>query len=162
VRVRFVTCSDIVSSLIRDCEGPMAPWVKFTPSHVELAGFALPDGTPGYLGAHDQGGVMIRPVGYDKATLTGELLVDVPLPDEAAAIAFARSKIGTPYDFGAILGFLVFKDLHQDKHAICSAYVTAVLTVGKLFTGALAREPSQIDPADLLFLLSGRFAIGTT
>lgn len=65
MRIRFVTCSDLVSSLIRDREGPANPaCLSFTPSHVEVADFATPDGKPGYLGAHDVGGIMVRPVGY--------------------------------------------------------------------------------------------------
>lgn len=155
--IRAVTCSDLVSRLIRAREGFADPRVlKFVPSHVELAGFTLPDGSPAYLGAHDDGGVACRPVGYDKATLTGEAFFDVPLPNEDAARTYALGKIGEPYDFAAILGFLVpLADPQSNDHAICSAFVISTLIAGALFN-MLAKPVWDITPLDVAFLLSAR------
>src|SRR5271155_3941042 len=96
IRLRFVTCDDLVSSMIRDRAGTVMP---FPPSHVEAV---VPEG---YLGAHDVGGVAIRPVGYDRATLLHELFVDVPAdPAQAQTFdTFIRAKIGAPYDWQAIV-----------------------------------------------------------
>lgn len=116
----------------------------------------------GYLGAHDQGGVQIRKVGYDAASLTGEAFVDVALTPEgaAAAEAYARSKIGTPYDFEAILGFVVpFADLHENRHLICSAFMTLTAKAGGAFPFPLAKEAHTVSPLDLFFWFSGRTAI---
>jgi hypothetical protein len=167
MRLRFVTCNDPVSGLIRDREGDIAKWVGFTPSHVEIAAFAsgpvlVSYGKPGYLGAHYDGGVAIRPVGYDTAKLLHELFVDVPLPDEAAAEAWARKKIGATYDWRAILDFLIPEDWHARGELICSAFCTGALENGNAWSHPLALPWHMVSPALLLFWLSGRIVIATT
>lgn len=155
MKLRFVTCSDPESTAIRDREGAMAPWVAFTPSHVEMVV------AEGYLGAHADGGVAIRPIGYDKATLTNELILDVG-GDDAAADAYARSKIGTPYDWGAIFDFVDFVlpvDLHEKGHLICSAFMTIASRKARALPYRLAKLAHQTSPADLLLVFSGRMAI---
>lgn len=149
MRLRFVTCNDAVSELIRYREGDMAKWVGFTPTHVEIA---VPGG---YLGAHYDGGVAIRPIGYDKAKLAHELFVDVTLPDEEDADKWARAKIGSPYDWKAILEFILDTPLHEHKALICSAFCTGALDAGGKFIYPLAKAWHQISPSDLLFWLSG-------
>lgn len=160
MQLRFVACSDPVSIAIRAREGDMARWVGFTPSHVELAGFAMPDGTPGYLGAHDEGGVAIRPVGYDKATLEHELFVDVALPDEKAARDWAVSKVGAPYDWRAIIDYLIPENLHMTGDLICSAFATGAMDNGGAFAFPIALPWHLVSPAGLLFWLSGKMKIG--
>jgi hypothetical protein len=152
MRFRFVTCSDMVSSLIRDREGEAVP---FTPSHTELAV------SGGYLGAHYDGGVAIRPVGYDRATMLRELFLDVPLgtAGDAAAEAFARSKIGAAYDWQAIVDFVLPTTLHENKHLICSAFMFLTAKAGGAFAFPVAVPAHAISPRDLLFLFSGRQAI---
>ncbi len=159
MRLRFVTCSDAVSDAIRAREGAMARWVGFTPSHAELTGFAMADGGPGYLGAHADCGVAIRPIGYDKATLSNELFVDVALPNEAAAMQWARSKLGAAYDWTAILDYLLPADFHQRGDFICSALCTGALDKGGAFAQPLALPWHLVSPALLLFWLSGRTQI---
>lgn len=162
MRLRFITCADPLSWLIRDRGGQMVPAIGFTPSHVEMVV------AEGYLGAHDDGGVQVRPVGYDDAKLLplpdgkrAELFVDVPLSPagEHAAETYARSMIGTPYDWGAILGFLLPCNANEHKHLICSAFMTAALKFGGALKFPLARAPHAIAPADLLFVLSAVVAI---
>lgn len=161
MRIRFVRHSDLASGLICDREGEVAP---FVPSHVEIV-VQNPDGSLGYLGALDDReggaapGVQIRPAGYDKATMLHELFVDVALPDEAAAEKFARSKIGEPYDWEAIVDYLLPLALHETRHLICSAFVTLALKAGGEFVFPLAAAPHATSPRDVLFWLSGRMAI---
>lgn len=155
MRLRFVTGNDFVSRLILVREGAMASWVNYVPSHVEMV--VTTNGVVGYLGAHDDGGVQIRPIGYDKDYLAAERFVDYALPDEAAAEKYARSKIGEPYDFAAILDLAAPAplDLHLNEHCICSALMTQVLAKGGAFTSPLGLPPHLISPADLLFWISG-------
>lgn len=153
MRLRFVTCNDPVSDLIRDREGDMAAWVGFTPSHVEIIV------REGYLGAHYDGGVAIRSVGYDKATILHELFVDVALSNEAAAEAWARHKIGATYDWRAILDYLVPENFHQRAALICSAFCTGALDNGGAFAYPPALPWHLVSPALLLFWLSGRTKI---
>lgn len=150
--VRAITCNDQISGLIRAREGTVdKAYLGFVPSHVEIV---VPEG---YLGAHDDGGVQIRPTNYDAATLSGEAFFTVPLPDEQAAESYARSKIGTPYDFFAILDFVLPLgfDPAANSHAICSAFVRSALTAGKRFT-RLVKPAWNTDPLDIAFLLSGQ------
>src|SRR6185437_8685915 len=62
IRLRFVASNDITSRLIRFQAGVSMP---FTPSHVE----ALTVDGKEYIGAHIDGGIRARPVGYDAASL---------------------------------------------------------------------------------------------
>jgi hypothetical protein len=155
MKLRFVTCSDVVSELIRDREGEMETAIGFTPSHVEMVV------AEGYLGAHDEGGVAIRPVGYDKATLLHELILEVPLPagGDAAAEKFARSRLGEPYDWQAIIDFVLPVSLHQPRHYICSALMTLTARAGGAFPYALGLPAHAISPRDLLFWFTGRIAL---
>ena len=144
MRLRFRHCSDFLSGMIARHHGETHP---FAPTHVDLV---LDDG---YLGAHDHG-IAFRPVGYDKVTLVHELFVDVPLPDEAAAQAFALSKVGCPYDWEAILDFVLPIELHEPRHLICSAFARLTLEAGGFFPYPLAVPAHATSPRDLLFLLS--------
>lgn len=154
MKLRFVTCNDPLSAMIRDREGEASP---FTPSHVEMVV------AEGYLGAHDdERGVQIKPVGYDKATMMHELFVMVPLTvdGDRAAEKYARGKLGSPYDWGAILDFILPTNFHAPRHVICSALMTSTAQAGGAFPYALARAPHTISPLDLMFWFSGRVDIG--
>jgi hypothetical protein len=76
-------------------------------------------------------------------------------------MSFARSKLGAPYDWLAIIEFLMPVALHEAHHFICSALMTLVAVKGGAFP-ALAKERHTVSPADLLFVLSGRVAINKT
>lgn len=171
IRLRFVTGSSTISALIRAQERTTMP---FTPSHVEAAlpdhssagtPFCAADGKPlpaGYLGAHYDGGVMLRPVGYDAATMTNQVFVDL----EAGAsttdyfYSFLISKIGAPYDWKSILDFIdPLQDHHDSQHVICSALQTLGLRACGWFASPLPVPAHQISPRDLLLLIGGRVAI---
>ena len=154
IKIRFVTGSDIVSGLIRLQAGVATP---FTPSHVECVS---QDGKS-YIGAHPQGGVSARPIGYD-APFKAELIVELPVVApavEADFYSFVNSKLGTPYDWAAIVGFLPGLDLHDRRHAICSAFIAAALQHCGYFPGHLAAPPHHISPRDLLLAISSHVKI---
>jgi hypothetical protein len=92
------------------------------------------------------------------------LFVDVPLTAEgdAAAEKYARSKIGTPYDWQAILDFAIDTDFHEKGHVICSAFCDLVADHGGAFPYPLALAAHQVMPRDLLFWFSGHVAINKT
>lgn len=143
-RIRFVEDTAVSSRLIEAREDTTYPLI---PSHTELV---LPEG---YLGALLSGGVQVRPVGYDRG-FSKELFVDVPC-DAACAEAYARSKIGSRYDWVSILDFVVPLALHTPGSFICSALMVQTLTSGAAFAGSLAKPAYLISPADLLLVLSG-------
>lgn len=57
-------------------------------------------------------------------------VVQVECPRPAAAIAFARAQIGKPYDFGAILGFIVRRDWQDRECWECTELAEAALVEG--------------------------------
>jgi hypothetical protein len=162
ITLRFVTGNGLVSRLIRMQAGVSMP---FTPSHVEALS---PDGRF-FIGAHFDGGVAARPVGYDDDQLMtlpdgskSERLVRLPAADprEAAFHAFVRSKIGEPYDWKAIIGFLE-PDVHQHEfdHIICSAFMAAALRACGYFPSPLTVPFHHISPRDLFLILSTHIQI---
>lgn len=146
IRLRFVTCNDTLSMAIRWAE-------DFWASHVEAV---LPDG---YLGAHADGGVLVRPVGYDQAILRREEFVEINT-DALTALnweAWLRTKIGTPYDFSAILGIVVRAELGERGHVICSALQTEALRVCGLAKD-FPLPSAEISPRDLRIFLAGKLS----
>lgn len=131
--------------------------MPFTPSHVE----ALTVDGKFYLGAHSDGGVMKRPVGYDKDMTAHELLLtlDATPEQDAAFWKFLESHIGEPYDWSAIFGFVLPEHEHVFEHVICSALMTLGLRACNWFASPLAAPAHLIDPRDLLLLISGRTTV---
>lgn len=58
--------------------------------------------------------------------------IDVPLPDEAAAITFLREQVGRPYDWTAIIGFMLFRDWSYDDRWYCSELAATAMLRGGL------------------------------
>lgn len=169
--LRFVRGTGWESTAIALQEKTCMP---FVPSHVEAL---TPDGKF-YIGAHLDGGVMARPVGYDAGKIAKlpegfdasvfpegvcDLLVGLradPVQDEIFHNWLER-KIGTPYDWRAILGFLVPGHEHLPDHAICSALITLALRAPGVewFKWRLAAPTHLVDPRDLLLMLSTHMQI---
>jgi hypothetical protein len=156
IRLRFVTCHDPISEGIRLRE-------NFWASHVEAVTPAGNGPGPKYLGAHAEGGVQARDVGYDAAILQRELFVDLAetAPGQADEFyAFLNRHIGEPYDFKSILGFLV-PDVaaHQPGHVICSALQALALRQCGWFAAPLVEPAHKISPRDLLLIISARMQV---
>lgn len=155
IRLRFVTCNDIVSALIRMQGGICMP---FTPSHVECVS---QDGTK-YIGQHFDGGMQARAVGYDTGKLSHEKIVELPASaiEETAFYNFIVSKIGQPYDWKSIISFVdPAWNLHERDHLICSAMMTDALRVCGFFPMPLTVPFHHISPRDLLLILSSHVQI---
>lgn len=159
--IRFVRDSAFTSTLIAAQEKTAMP---FTPSHVEAL---MPDGKS-YLGARVDGGVQLRPVGYDKATIRKqadgtpmELLLSLDaMPNQNAAFyAYLTSQIGKKYDWLSIVGFVVPDHFHLTNHVICSALQALALRECEWFKWRLAAPAHLVDPRDLLLMLSTRIQI---
>jgi uncharacterized protein YycO len=153
INIRFVTGNDFISNAIRT--GERDGWA----THAEAV---LADGS--LLGAHIDGGVQIRPAGYDKATMTRELVVrlevsaNTSLPAETLFYDFLRAQVGKPYDVTAIAGLAFDRNWREDDSWFCSELMAAALeTCGYL--PALSATDNHISPRDLLLVLSGRIAI---
>jgi hypothetical protein len=151
--IRFVQGTSYVSRLIIAQEKTSMP---FPPSHVEAV---MPDGR--WLGAHIDGGVQARDPGYDKGAIAHELFLTLPAAPEqdAAFYVFLEKHIGEPYDWHAILGFILPKHEHTSGHAICSALIALSLRACEWFQWPLAAPAHLISPRDLLVIISGRLAV---
>lgn len=154
--LRFVLNRGLTSDAIEAQEKTAMP---FTPSHVEAR---TPDGAS-YIGAHIDGGVMRRPVGYDKDTMIDEVVLGLEAtPKQTAAFyAYLENKVGEPYDWLSIIGFVVPQHFHLQGHVICSALQTLALRAPgcEWFPWRLAAPAHLIDPRDLLLMLSTHMQI---
>lgn len=155
IRLRFVHGRDPLSRLIELRGGTAMP---FCPSHVECV---TPSGK--YLGQRYDGGMQARAPGYDARWLEAARIVDLPVTAAQAEAFYARaeSMIGLPYDWRAILDFMVPVNLHLFDHAICSATMTQLLrTAGcDYFAWPLTVPFHQISPRDLFLVLSSHVKI---
>lgn len=154
--IRFVTCSDPISAIIR--RGELGFWA----SHVEAL---TPDGF--LLGAHADGGVARRPRDYDVGQWTLELLVAVPASadQQAAFWAFLAAQLGKPYDANAIKALAAgelsgMATLADNAGAawICSALIAGALKAA----GLVLATPSTLrltTPRDVLQMLAARVAL---
>ena len=149
--LRFVLNSGFIPDAIKAQEKTAMP---FTPGHVEAR---TPDGAF-YIGAHIEGGVLKRPVGYDKATIIHELFLTLDSTPEQDTVfyKYLEDSIGEPYDWLSILGFIIPGHLHLPNHAICSAKITLALRKCEWFQWPLAAPAHLIDPRDLLLMISAR------
>lgn len=164
IRLRFVASNDITSRLIRLQAGVAMP---FTPSHVETL---TVDGRD-YIGAHLDGGIKARPVGYDAASLMtlpdgtkSERIVYLPCSQEqeTAFYTFVEGKVDAPYDWRAILGFEAPDlRLHEFGHLICSAFMVAALRAKgcEFFKWPITVPFHHISPRDLFLILSSHVEI---
>lgn len=158
IRLRFVGSTDVVSRIIKMGE------LGIPFQHVEAV---TPDGR--YLGAHMQGGVMARHVGYDAGSFSRELFVDLPASDVASAAfyAFLGAQIGKPYDNEAILtlaeGFAT--DRAPSLPETTAAWICSALQIAALIAGGLARSAPQsirlTTPRDVL-AIAGALAMVPT
>jgi hypothetical protein len=152
IRLRFVAGADLESDAIEFREGTCMPII---PSHVECV---RPDGK--YVGSHADGGFLARDPGYDGATPSQELFLDLPCTQDQhdAFYAYIEASIGELYDWAAIPGFAMPGHHHTKFHAICSAKMTLALrTKGCEWfpsRAPLCVPAHCIDPRDLLFGLS--------
>lgn len=151
IRLRFVAAPGFDTTLIQYREGTSMPII---PSHVECV---RPDGK--YAGAHGDGGFQARDPGYDNATPEQECFIDLPCTQEQHDKFYAavEAAIGEPYDWNAILGYVLPGHHHTKFDAICSAKMFLLLRdVADWFPShAPVTVPAHcIDPRDLLLMVS--------
>lgn len=151
-RLRFVAGTGIISEAIIAQSKTAMP---FTPSHVE----AEIDGA--LIGAHIDGGIQSRPIGYDKNETLHELFIDLIATEEQNEMfnQFMRSKIGEAYDWHAIIGFIIPEHFHTPNTAICSAIATLGLRACKWLEWPVAAPAHLISPRDLLLMISARMEV---
>ena len=159
IDIRFVTGNDSLSEFIRLQAGVAMP---FTPSHCEAR---TKDGAF-YIGAHLEGGILRRPVGYDDKDMMAlpdgsksSRIVSIPCTQmqEDAFYAFVEASVGEAYDWEGILGFILTEfHLHQFGKRFCSAFMAAALrTKGcELFEWPMTVPFHHISPRDLFLVLS--------
>jgi len=56
--------------------------------------------------------------------------VNIEVPDEKAALDFARSQLGKPYDKTAILGFIFRRNWGDDSAWFCNEFIEALAKAG--------------------------------
>jgi hypothetical protein len=148
--LRWVTTGQFWSGQIRTFED------GFWASHNEVL---MPEG--GLLGAHYDGGVQLRPEGYDKGLVERELYVELSVTQEQANNfhSFLRAQLGKPYDTEAILGMLTHRDWQEPGRWFCSELVAAALCASGVWPARLAAGLNRITPRDTLLMVSSHVEV---
>lgn len=83
-----------------------------------------------------------------KSKVTDYVVYELPLEDEAAALAFAKEQVGKPYDWRGAVGLLdPNRNWQLDDQWFCSELAAAVALAGGV--RAINRSASRIDPGML-------------
>lgn len=75
-------------------------------------------------------GVIERPLADFLAHVSKSSVKDIALPDDAAAIAWARSQIGKPYDWAGATGLAFQREWQRADFWFCSEFLEGVATAG--------------------------------
>lgn len=147
ITLRFVAHRGIFSWIVKAFQ------YGFWPSHVETE---MPEG--GLLGASFWGkGVVNHPIGYDTGDFYQESFLQIPATPEQEEIfyTFLRSQIGKPYDWTAIISFLIWwRDWHEEDSWTCSELVAIALSKCGLFPDHLVVGFNRITLRDILLISS--------
>lgn len=132
MRFLFTTQPGIPSAAIRAVDGGMA-------SHVGIVttGGAVVDSTFLHRGVR----MWRRDEWLRKRTLVAD--VEFALPNEAAAHLWLLDQVGKPYDWTALVGWLLWRDWSEDDSWYCSELAIAAALVGGK---TLADRPRRIGP----------------
>lgn len=137
MKVLFCTSNNISSRLIR--------WVTWSSwSHV-----AIIDGDEVIEAVWPR--VRVAPLADVLNSHTNYTVVNIPCPDEEAAISWALSQVGKPYDLFGMLGLGFNRDWQDDSKWWCSEFVTGGALNGRnqLFRDGLLH---RINPQHLWML----------
>lgn len=120
-KLRFINNPGLIGKLI-DWE---------TNSLMDHAEIETETGT--WIGAHASGGVEERAADYCSPTWERRYSIPCSQTQLDLAMAYARSKIGTPYDFADIFGLLLHnRHFNTKKAAICSMFVLTAAIHGEI------------------------------
>jgi hypothetical protein len=105
------------------------------------------------VGGATAAGVQVRAPNYAK--WSKQVVIEIPctLEQKTAALDFAKSKIGEPYDKVAILAFVLGTDWHDAHAEICSEFGAQVGQVGG-FWDELYSPTNKINPVQLSLVCS--------
>ena len=117
MKILFCRSNTFVSWAIR-----LLTWSEF--SHVVLV---TPTGT-----CIEATWPRVHEVTRDFVNGDNDVVVEVELPclDPVEATWWARGQIGKPYDWRALLGFLIHRDWTEGQHWFCSELVAAAFEEG--------------------------------
>lgn len=119
LKIRFIDSPDIIGRGIN--------WV--TNSLWDHAEIETASGT--YIGAHAWSGIQERPADYCRPSRERRYAIPCTTEQLAYAMVYARSKIGTPYNYVDIAGLLLHdRRLTSTSREICSAFVFDVAMHG--------------------------------
>jgi uncharacterized protein YycO len=76
-------------------------------------------------------------------------VLDVPLPDEAAAEAWLLAQVGQPYDLLDILSFMAWRDIGRRDRYVCSSQTLRAMLHGGL---QLLERPDRWGVRHMLIL----------
>jgi uncharacterized protein YycO len=64
------------------------------------------------------------------ALASASAVIEVPVPDEAAALAWATSQVGRPYDWAGVVGIGLHRNWEDDDSWFCSEFAATAMKRG--------------------------------
>lgn len=136
--MKIIYCSkpSLVSWLIR-----IFTWSRFSHTAIVEDDVYIIDSTMTH------GGVQRRRLAEIIEEYPTLVIVDVAVEDETKALEFARSQLGKPYDWTAIVGFIMRRDWADESDWFCSELAEASITAGGRvrFRESLSRITPEIS-----------------
>jgi len=153
--LRFINGAGFVSAAIDWATNSL--W-----DHTEGAFMVESNFVTGWIGAHDKGGVEERPLDYCRPTRERRYRLELTAEQYTKMRAFAKAKIGTPYNFADILGLLVHERHIESAHReICSQFQIDLCDAGGIWLLNVEPEYNYLITPETLHLspvLRGRGA----
>jgi uncharacterized protein YycO len=133
ITLQYATTGSFVSHAVR-----FMTWSEW--SHVD---YVLPDGR--LLGAQGDG-VKIRPPDYEK--FTSRCIQTFECTEEQYVIFtdFLYSQLGKPYDWTAIVGFVMRREWAADDSWFCSELIAAAIMLAKILKINVDRNRVSPEP----------------
>lgn len=139
MKLLFTRSHTIGSLLIR-----LVTWSNFSHVDIVLEGGSI-------LGAEAGKGVSKGDFDRQVRKASKAVTVEIPVLDLQAAIAFAKSQKGKPYDWLGVAGIGLHRDWQEPSKWSCAEFVAATLAKGG-YSPFDAKFHHRITPQDLFML----------
>ena len=151
ITFRNITEAGITSALIRF-------WSRSAYSHSEVwcPPHAVGNKEAGWLGARFSGGVQVRPPDYCVPTASDIVHVSLDVQEELLFWDFLKSQLGKPYDWLAIVSFVVRFRMRLKNHWFCSELMNSAMEATKHYPSIASDLLTPGDFDNYLHLYNAR------
>jgi hypothetical protein len=128
---------------------------KATRSEICHVDIEMPGGS--LIGAHIEDGILERPFNYQPWALRIRVAIPTTSGQQQDVYAYARSKIGTPYDVESIIGIASGDArFHDPGKLICSSFAALAVDLKSRIV-RVAKDYWQVSPEELRIAATATF-----